>query len=88
MTPSDILTLTREGLLVVLWVSLPVVIVSTMTALVVATLQTVTQIQDQSIGQSLRQIAVMLCIVVTAGWCGLQVQGFAEHAFQVLGALP
>ena len=88
MTPTDILTLTREGLLVVLWVSLPVVLVSTVTALGVATLQTVTQLQDQSIGQSVRQVAVMLCIVVTAGWCGMQVQTFAEHAFQVLGSLP
>lgn len=88
MTPSDILSITREGLWVVLWVSLPVVLVSTLTALIVATLQTVTQIQDQSIGQSIRQIAVMLCIVATAGWCGVQVQTFAEHALQVLESLP
>jgi type III secretion protein S len=88
MTPLDLLAITREGLLVVLWVSLPVVLVSTITALVVATLQTVTQIQDQSIGQSMRQIAVMLTIVVTATWVGRQVLSFAERAFQVVSTLP
>ena len=88
MTPSDILTITREGLLLVLWASLPIVLVSTFTALAVATLQTVTQIQDQSISQSVRQIAVMLTVVVTAGWAGRQILGFAERALQVVSTLP
>lgn len=88
MTPVDILAIAREGLLIVLWVSLPVVLVSTLTALVVATLQTVTQIQDQSIAQSVRLIAVLLTIVVMVGWVGRHVQGFAERAFQVVSTLP
>ena len=88
MTPRDLLDITREGLLVVLWVSLPVVVVSTVTALVVAVLQAVTQIQDQSIGQSIRLIAVMLAIVLTAGWLGRDVMRFAERAFHVLTQLP
>lgn len=88
MTPVDILALTRDGLLVILWVCLPVVAVATLTALGVATVQTVTQIQDQSIGQSIRQVAVMLTIVFTAGWSGRQVIAFAERAFQVLSTLP
>ncbi|KQW02664.1 EscS/YscS/HrcS family type III secretion system export apparatus protein [Rhizobacter sp. Root1221] len=88
MTPVDILSLTRDALLVIIWVSLPVVVVATLTALGVATLQTVTQIQDQSIGQSLRQVAVMVTIVLTTGWSGRQVMGFAERAFHVVSQLP
>lgn len=84
MTPSDILTITREGLLLVLWATLPIVLVSTLTALVVATLQTVTQIQDQSIGQSIRLIAVMLALVVMAGLLGRNVLLFGERAFDSL----
>ncbi|HEX3138901.1 MAG TPA: flagellar biosynthetic protein FliQ, partial [Rhizobacter sp.] len=52
MTPNELLDITRDGLLIVFWVSLPVVIVATVSALLVAVLQAVTQIQDQSIGQS------------------------------------
>jgi type III secretion protein S len=85
MNANDILALTREGLSVVLWVCLPIVLVATVTALLVAMGQTVTQIQDQSIGQSARLIAVLGAIVVTAGWLGREVMHFAERALQLLG---
>jgi len=87
MTPEAVLDLTREALLVVLWVSLPVVVVATATALVVAVLQAVTQIQDQSIGQSVRFIAVMVGVVLTAGMLGREVLRFAQRAFQTLTTL-
>ncbi|KWT98722.1 MULTISPECIES: type III secretion system export apparatus subunit SctS [unclassified Variovorax] len=88
MTPQNILDITREGLLLVLWISLPVVVVATVTALVVAVLQAVTQVQDQSIGQSIRMIAVMVAIIATAGWLGRDVMRFAERAFHTLTSLP
>lgn len=88
MTPTDILAITREGLLLVLWLSLPVVVVSTFTAVIVAALQTVTQLQDQSIGQSIRQVAVMITIVITAGGAGRQLLSFGERMLQVIGRLP
>lgn len=84
MSSEDILALTREGLTVVLWVSLPLVAVATLTALVVAMAQTVTQIQDQSIGQSVRLIAVLGATLVSAGWLGRQVLRFAERALQMM----
>ena len=87
MTPLNILDITREALLLVLWVSLPVVAVATGTALVVSVLQTVTQIQDQSIGQSIRIIAVMVTIAVAAGWLGGAVLGFAERAFHTMALI-
>ncbi|MES2250305.1 MAG: type III secretion system export apparatus subunit SctS [Pseudomonadota bacterium] len=88
MTPQNILDITREGLLLVLWISLPVVAVATLTALVAAVLQAVTQVQDQSIGQSIRLIAVMVAIIATAGWLGRDVMRFAERALQTLSSLP
>lgn len=87
MTPQNILDITREGLLLVLWISLPVVAVATLTSLVVAVLQAVTQVQDQNIGQSIRMIAVMVAIILTAGWLGRDMIRFAERAFQVLTSL-
>jgi type III secretion protein S len=88
MTPHDLLDVTRDGLLIVLWVSLPVVVVATLSALIVSVLQAVTQIQDQSIGQSIRLIAVMVAIVASAGWLGRDVMRFAERAFHILSTLP
>ena len=82
MTPQNILDITRDGLLVVLWVTLPVVLVAMLSALIVSILQAVTQVQDQSIGQSVRLIAVMLTIIASAGLLGRDVLRFAERAFQ------
>jgi type III secretion protein S len=87
MTPQNILDITREGLLIVLMVSLPLVLASTLTSLVVAVLQAVTQIQDQSIGQSLRLIVTLIALVATAGWLGRDVLRFAERALQTLASL-
>jgi len=70
---------------VVLWVSLPLVLVATGSALLVAMVQTVTQIQDQSIGQNVRLIAVLATVVISAGWLGREVMHFAERALQLLG---
>jgi type III secretion protein S len=87
MTPQNVLDLTREGLLLVFWITLPVVAVAAITALVVSVLQAVTQIQDQSIGQSVRMVAVMLSIVLLAGWLGRQMMLFAERALQMVSTL-
>lgn len=87
MTPQNILDITRDGLLLVIWATLPVVAVATLTALLVSMAQAVTQIQDQSIGQSIRLVAVMLAIVATAAWLGRDVMQFAERAFEALLSL-
>lgn len=87
MTPNELLDITRDGLMIVFWVSLPIVLVATISALIIAVLQAVTQIQDSSIGQSVRMIAVMLAIVLTAGWLGRDVMRFAERALQTVARL-
>ena len=87
MTPQNVLDITRDGLSLVFWVTLPVVLVATVSALLVSIVQAVTQIQDQSIGQSVRLIAVMLSIVFMAAWLGRDVLTFAERAFQVVAQL-
>lgn len=87
MSPQNVLDITREGLLIVLWAVLPVVAVATLSALLVSVLQAVTQIQDQSIGQSVRLIAVLVTIVLASGWLGRDVLRFAERAFYAVSTL-
>jgi len=84
MSADNVLAFTREGLLLVLWVTLPVVAVAVLTSLVVAVLQAVTQIQDQSIGQSVRLVVVLVTVAIAAGSLGREVLRFAERAFQTL----
>ena len=87
MTPQNVLDITRDGLMLVFWITLPVVLVATVSALLVSVLQAVTQVQDQSIGQSIRLIAVMLTVVFASAWLGRDVLQFAERALQIVAQL-
>ncbi|MBU9541993.1 type III secretion system export apparatus subunit SctS [Burkholderia multivorans] len=82
MTSSTILDLTRQALMLVLLLSLPIVLIATVTGLVVAILQAVTQVQDANIGIAVRLIAVMVALVLLSGWLGGEVLRFAQQAFE------
>ncbi|AFJ89312.1 type III secretion system export apparatus subunit SctS [Burkholderia vietnamiensis] len=82
MTSSTILDLTRQALMLVLLLSLPIVAIATVTGLVVAILQAVTQVQDANIGIAVRLIAVMVALVLLSGWLGSEVLRFAQQALE------
>lgn len=82
MTSSTILDLTRQALMLVLLLSLPIVLIATITGLVVAILQAVTQVQDANIGIAVRLIAVMVALVLLSGWLGSEVLRFAQQALE------
>ncbi|MBU9376025.1 type III secretion system export apparatus subunit SctS [Burkholderia multivorans] len=82
MTSSAILDLTRQALMLVLLLSLPIVLIATVTGLVVAILQAVTQVQDANIGIAVRLIAVMVALVLLSGWLGSEVLRFAQQALE------
>ncbi|CAB5287600.1 HrpO family type III secretion protein [Burkholderia multivorans] len=82
MTSSTILDLTRQALMLVLLLSLPIVLIATVTGLVVAILQAVTQVQDANIGIAVRLIAVMVALVLLSGWLGSEVLRFAQRALE------
>ncbi|HDR9227456.1 TPA: type III secretion system export apparatus subunit SctS [Burkholderia vietnamiensis] len=82
MTSSTILDLTRQALMLVLLLSLPIVAIATVTGLVVAILQAVTQVQDANIGIAVRLIAVMVALVLLSGWLGSEVLRFAQQGLE------
>ncbi|KUZ43982.1 type III secretion system export apparatus subunit SctS [Burkholderia territorii] len=82
MTSSTILDLTRQALMLVLLLSLPIVLIATVTGLLVAILQAVTQVQDANIGIAVRLIAVMVALVLLSGWLGSEVLRFAQQALE------
>ena len=81
MTTETILDITRQALLLVLMLSLPVVLVAACVALVTAVAQAITQVQDQSIGMAARMIAVMVTLILVGGWIGRSVLLFGQQSF-------
>lgn len=84
MDPSSITELTMRALMLVLWLSLPTVLTAAAVGLVVAIVQAATQIQDQSIGQALKLVAVFVVVAITAQWSGHAAYNFADQALSSL----
>jgi type III secretion protein S len=78
MDYDNIVRLTSEAMLMCLMVSLPVVAVSAVVGLLVSFLQAITSLQDQSISQGAKLIAVVITLVVAAPWGAAVVLRFAQ----------
>jgi type III secretion protein S len=78
MNYDNIIGLTSQGLLLCLLVSLPVVMVSAVVGLLVSFVQAITSLQDASISQGVKLVAVTLTIVIAAPWGASTLLRFAE----------
>ncbi|HYS63609.1 MAG TPA: type III secretion system export apparatus subunit SctS [Paraburkholderia sp.] len=77
MKTEDLIGLTTQGLLLCLYISLPVIVVSAVSGLIVAFVQAVTSLQDQTISHCVKLCAVTGTIVLTAAWSGSTILRFA-----------
>lgn len=85
MDTAVVVDASYRALMMVLILSLPAVITAGVVGLLTAIAQAVTQIQDQGIAQALKLIAVMIAIVLAAGWIATQLYHFADHLFNSIG---
>jgi type III secretion protein S len=79
---DNIIRLSSEAMLLCLLVSLPVVAVSAIVGLLVSFVQAITSLQDQSISQGAKLIAVIVTLLVAAPWGASVVLRFAESLFK------
>lgn len=87
METAKILDLSVQALQVVFILSLPTVIVSAVVGLIVAFLEAVTQIQEQSIGMGAKILAVLVTIMLSAHWAGGVEYNFADRLFGMIPAI-
>lgn len=80
-----IITYTRQGLLLALWLCLPVVLGSAAIGLIIAVIQTATQLQDQAASAAMRLIVSALIVALTASWMGLTTKEFVDEMWQNSG---
>jgi type III secretion protein S len=82
----DLTTLTgfsTQGMILCLDVAMPIVIVAALVGLCVSFLQAVTSMQDQTLSQGVKLVAVVIAIAIAAPISGAAVLRFAN---QVLAA--
>lgn len=81
MTYDVVVQLTSEALMMCVLLSLPAVAVSAVIGLLVSFFQAITSLQDSSISQGIKLLAVTGVVVVTAPWAGATLMKFSENLF-------
>ena len=77
---DNIVNLTSHAMILCLLVSLPVVLVSAAVGLLVSFVQAITSLQDQSISQAAKLVAVVVTLLVAAPWGASIILNFAQQA--------
>ena len=81
MNYDVVVQLTSEALMMCVLLSLPAVVVSALIGLIVSFFQATTSLQDSSISQGIKLLAVTGVVVVTAPWAGSTLMKFSENLF-------
>ncbi|MEI2384479.1 type III secretion system export apparatus subunit SctS [Breoghania sp. JC706] len=81
MSPSDIVHVITESMMLVLLLSMPPIIVASVVGIVVSLLQALTQIQEQTLSFAVKLIAVAITIAATAGLLGSEMLTFTMKLF-------
>lgn len=76
VTTTTVLDLTQNALMIALLLSLPAAVTAALVGLLVGIAQAVTSIQDQSLAQSVKIIAVMVVLLLTGGWMSSELMAF------------
>ena len=72
---------TLQALILVLILSLPPVVIAAGTGLLVSLLQALTQVQEQTISFTVKLVAVIITLIVTARWVGAELYMFTLKLF-------
>ena len=84
MDQAQILRFTSEALMLALVVSLPAVILAAVVGLLISFVQAVTSLQEQSVSQGFKLIAVTILLVIAGPWGGGLVLRFGESVMKAI----
>ncbi|WKB51721.1 type III secretion system export apparatus subunit SctS [Eleftheria terrae] len=84
MSYDTVIQLTSEALMMCVLLSLPAVAVSAIVGLLVSFFQAITSLQDSSISQGIKLLAVTVVVFVAAPWAGATLLRFSENILEAL----
>lgn len=86
MAPSDVLYLGKATILLVFYLSLPTILAATAVGLLVALVQTLIQLQEQTLGFAVKLATVIAVFFISGGWMTAEMMRFTEQIFVRIGA--
>jgi type III secretion protein S len=78
---TEIYQLSYQALLLILLLSGPPILISTILGLIVAIFQAATQIQEQTLSFMVKLLAVIITLFVMGGWLAAQIMQFTSNIF-------
>ena len=81
MEVVDIVSHVVKALLLVLWLSLPPIIVASVVGTLFSLFQALTQIQEQTLSFAIKLIAVGITLFLTARWVGGEIFNYTVSLF-------
>ena len=85
MFVNEIYQLSYQALFLILLLSGPPIIISTILGLIVAIFQAATQIQEQTLSFTIKLFAVVFTVILMGGWLGAQVY---QYAYAIMMSIP
>jgi type III secretion protein S len=82
MAPHGIAELVQQAAMIALLLSLPAALTAAVVGLFLGIAQAVTSIQDQSLAQSVKIVAVLLVVFLSAGWASGKMMELGREAFR------
>jgi type III secretion protein S len=87
MGTPDLVSFLSKALYLVLWLSLPPIIVASVVGTLFSLFQALTQIQEQTLSFAIKLIAVMATLALSARWIGGELFNYAQSIFEVFPLL-
>lgn len=83
MSTPDLVSFLSQALYLVLWLSLPPIVVASVVGTLFSLFQALTQIQEQTLSFAIKLIAVMATLALTARWIGGQLFNYTISIFEM-----
>lgn len=84
---SEITKLAIDALLLMLLLSLPPVVLATVTGLLVSLLQALTQIQEQNLPFAIKLVSVIVVLILLGPWMAEHISSFTYDVYDRLALL-
>lgn len=81
MDANALISYASQMLLLVLYLSMPPIVAAAGVGTLVALLQALTQLQEQTLSFAIKLIVVIIVIFATAQWLGAELYNYSDHVF-------
>jgi flagellar biosynthesis protein FliQ len=85
--PADLIEVAREGLILALLLSLPILGAALIAGLLTTLLQMVTKVSEPVLTYVPRIVAVVLAVILVGPWMGGRLANFAERVWSMIQAV-